>query len=300
MTDASMEEAVGQFLHYLSVEKGLSPLTIDAYGRDLGRVLELVQAQEILSWEQVERGHLRACLAALHRLGLSPRTIARTVTTLRGLYRFLVAEGRATTDPTVTLELPGGRLRLPHALSPSDVDRLLTCSLGTTPRALRDEAMIELLYATGMRVSELVSLKLGDINLEVGYVTPLGKGSKVRIVPIGDVGRDKLTRYLESARDALRRDRHAGEVFLSNRGMPLTRQRFWQILKTYASASGIASSFSPHTIRHSFATHLLARGADLRSVQAMLGHANVTTTQIYTHVTRERLKALHQKLHPRG
>jgi len=300
MSDASMREAMRQFFHFLSVEKGLSPLTLDAYQRDLGRVVELIEDQGITSWATVQRDDLRACLAALHRLGLAPRTTARTVTILRGLYRFLLAEGAVTADPTVTLETPIRRVRLPHALSSADVDRLLACSLGATPRALRDEAMIELLYATGMRVSELVSLKLGDVNLEVGYVTPMGKGSKVRIVPIGDAGREKVMRYLGSARETLRRDRPAAEVFLSSRGTPLTRQRFWQILKAYASAAGIASSFSPHTIRHSFATHLLARGADLRSVQAMLGHANVTTTQIYTHVTRERLKALHQKLHPRG
>jgi integrase/recombinase XerD len=160
--------------------------------------------------------------------------------------------------------------------------------------------MIELLYATGMRVSELVALRVGDVNFEVGYVTPLGKGNKVRIVPIGDAGREKLSRYLGPPRDALLGGRPSPHVFISTRGDAMTRQRFWQILRRYARRAGITRAFSPHTLRHSFATHLLARGADLRSVQAMLGHAQITTTQIYTHVARERLKALHQQLHPRG
>ncbi len=295
-----MDEAVRGYLHYLSVEKGLAPLTLEAYGRDLGRAIALLTDQGVAAWTSVDRSHLRACLAALHRLGLSPRTAARTVTTLRGLYRFLLREGRATADPTAALESPRPTLRLPHALPADDVERLLACSLGAAPRALRDEAMIELLYATGMRVSELVALRVGDVNFEVGYVTPLGKGNKVRIVPIGDAGREKLSRYLGPPRDALLGGRPSPHVFISTRGAAMTRQRFWQILRRYARRAGITRAFSPHTLRHSFATHLLTRGADLRSVQAMLGHAQITTTQIYTHVTRERLKALHQELHPRG
>jgi len=295
-----MDETARQFLHYLSVEKGLAPLTLEAYGRDLGRVIGLLNGQNIGAWASVDRTHVRACLADLHRHGLSPRTIARTVTILRGLYRFLLSEGMASADPTAGLESPRGSLRLPHALSPAEVDTLLACSRGTTPRAMRDEAMIELLYATGMRVSELVGLRTSDVNLEVGYVSPVGKGSKTRIVPVGEVGQDKLARYLGPPRQALLSGRTSPHVFISNRGNAMTRQRFWQILRAYARAAGITRPFSPHTLRHSFATHLLARGADLRSVQAMLGHAQITTTQIYTHVTRERLKALHQKLHPRG
>jgi integrase/recombinase XerD len=295
-----MDETARQFLHYLSVEKGLAPLTLEAYGRDLGRVIGLLNGQGIGAWTSVDRTHVRACLAELHRHGLSPRTIARTVTILRGLYRFLLSEGMASADPTAGLESPRGSLRLPHALSPAEVDTLLACSRGTTPRAMRDEAMIELLYATGMRVSELVGLRTSDVNLEVGYVSPVGKGSKTRIVPVGEVGQDKLARYLGPPRQALLNGRTSPHVFISNRGNAMTRQRFWQILRAYARAAGITRPFSPHTLRHSFATHLLARGADLRSVQAMLGHAQITTTQIYTHVTRERLKALHQKLHPRG
>jgi integrase/recombinase XerD len=295
-----MDDAVRQFLQYLSVEKGLAPLTLEAYGRDLGRVVGLLTDQGISTWRAVEREHLRACLASLHRHGLSGRTIARTITTLRGLYRFLSNEGAIETDPTAWMESPQRPMRLPRSLPSADVERLLALSLGTKPPHARDEAMIELLYATGMRVSELVSLTLKDVNLEVGYVTPLGKGSKVRIIPVGDAGRDKLTRYLSGPRAALLAGRSSTHVFLSNRGEAMTRQRFWQILRDYARAAGIAAKFSPHTLRHSFATHLLTRGADLRAVQAMLGHAQITTTQIYTHVTRERLKSLHEKLHPRG
>ncbi|MEW6683753.1 MAG: site-specific tyrosine recombinase XerD [Nitrospirota bacterium] len=295
-----MDESVRRFLQYLSVEKGLAPLTLEAYGRDLGRLIGLLGDQGVTAWSGVERQHLRVCLTALHRDGLSPRTIARTVTVLRGLYRFLLDEGRVAADPTASIESPRGALRLPRSLPTGDVERLLMHSRGTAPPHLRDEAMIELLYATGMRVSELVSLTLRDINLEVGYVTPLGKGSKVRIVPIGDAGREKLTRYLNGPRGVLLAGRDSPHVFISNRGEAMTRQRFWQILREYARAAGVTVKFSPHTLRHSFATHLLTRGADLRSVQAMLGHAQVTTTQIYTHVTRERLKALHEKLHPRG
>ncbi|MEO5656777.1 MAG: site-specific tyrosine recombinase XerD [Nitrospiria bacterium] len=295
-----MDESVRRFLQFLSVEKGLAPPTLEAYGRELGRLISLLEAQGIGAWTSVERRHLRACLSALDGLGLAPRTIARAVTTVRGLYRFLVAEGLAVEDPTASLESPRRSLRLPRSLGPTDVERLLACSLGTAPRAVRDETMIELLYATGMRVSELVSLRVAEVNLEAGFVTPLGKGAKVRIVPVGDVGREKLARYLVGPRHALLDGRESAHVFISNRGAAMTRQRFWQILKRYARASGIEKPFSPHTLRHSFATHLLAHGADLRSVQAMLGHAQITTTQIYTHVTRERLKALHQKEHPRG
>lgn len=295
-----MDHAVKRFLQYLSVEKGLAPLTLEAYGRDLGRAVNLLADQGLTAWSAVDRDHLRTCLASLHRHGLSGRTIARTVTTLRGLYRFLLEEGAVSSDPTAWMESPQRPLRLPRSLSPGDVERLLACSLGDKPQHARDQAMIELLYATGMRVSELVSLKLTDVNLQVGYVTPLGKGSKVRIIPVGDAGREKLTRYMSGARVALLAGRTSAHVFVSNRGDAMTRQRFWQILRDYARAAGVSAKFSPHTLRHSFATHLLMHGADLRSVQAMLGHAQITTTQIYTHVTRERLKALHAQLHPRG
>ncbi len=295
-----MDDAVRRFLQFLSVEKGLAPLTLDAYGRELGRIIRLLGDQGIATWRDVDRDRLRACLTMLHREGLSPRTTARTVTVLRGLYRFLLEEGAVSSDPTAWIEAPRQALRLPRSLSPGDVDRLVACSRGTGPQHIRDETMIEVLYATGMRVTELVSLTMRDVNLEVGYVTPLGKGSKVRIVPVGDAGREKLARYLNGPRAALLSGRDSPHVFVSNRGEAMTRQRFWQILRSYASAAGITAAFSPHTLRHSFATHLLMRGADLRSVQAMLGHAQITTTQIYTHVTRERLKALHQKLHPRG
>jgi integrase/recombinase XerD len=295
-----MDDAGRRFLQYLSVEKGLAPLTLDAYGRDLGRIIGLLMDQGITTWSEVDRDRLRACLNALHRDGLSPRTTARTVTVLRGLYRFLLDEGAVSSDPTAWMESPRPALRLPRSLSPGDVERLVAHSQGTSPQHIRDETMIELLYATGMRVTELVSLTLRDVNLEVGYVMPLGKGSKVRIVPVGDAGREKLTRYLSGPRAALLAGRESPHVFVSNRGESMTRQRFWQILRTYARSAGITATLSPHTLRHSFATHLLMRGADLRSVQAMLGHAQITTTQIYTHVTRERLKALHAKLHPRG
>lgn len=295
-----MDDAVRRFLQYLSVEKGLAPLTLDAYGRDLGRIIGLLGDRGISAWREVGRDELRACLQALHRHGLSPRTTARTVTVLRGLYRFLLDEGLLSADPTAGIDAPRPALRLPRSLSPGDVERLLAHSRGTKPQHVRDETMIELLYATGMRVSELVSLALREVNLEVGYVMPLGKGSKVRIVPVGDAARDKLARYLNGPRAALVDGRESPYVFVSNRGRAMTRQRFWQILRTYARRAGIRATFSPHTLRHSFATHLLMRGADLRSVQAMLGHEQITTTQIYTHVTRERLKALHEKLHPRG
>lgn len=291
-----MDEAVQGFLHYLSVEKGLAPLTLDAYGRDLGRVIALLADQGVGAWTSVDRSHLRACLSALHRLGLSPRTAARTVTTLRGLYRFLLREGQATADPTAALESPRPTLRLPHALNPDDVERLLACSLGTAPRALRDEAMIELLYATGMRVSELVALRVGDVNFEVGYVTPLGKGNKVRIVPIGDAGREKLSRYLGAARALLLGGRPSPHVFISTRGKPMTRQRFWQILRRYARRASITRAFSPHTLRHSFATHLLEDGVDIRKIQTLLGHANLQTTQIYTQVSSEEIKKIKSPL----
>ncbi len=292
-----MNDTIKKFLDYLSIEKGLSQNTLDAYERDVTRCLDHFKT---MPPDRITRKDLLGFLVKIQDGGLSSRSMARTISSLRAFFRFLLMEKMIQEDPTDLLESPRGWLKPPKTLNQKEVENLLNLPKGDNPVGVRDDAMIELLYATGLRVSELASLKLDSINFQSGFLITLGKGAKERIIPIGDVCMAKLKIYLEHSRPQLLKQRPCSILFLNRSGQKMSRQAFWYRLKYYARHAGITKSFSPHTLRHSFATHLLERGADLRSVQMMLGHSDITTTQIYTHVTREHLKRLHQAHHPRG
>ncbi|MBI4402335.1 MAG: site-specific tyrosine recombinase XerD [Nitrospirae bacterium] len=296
---AATDALVERYLNELRVEGGLSWNTLEAYRRDLGKFSEFLRAMGLHDPAAATRQAMAEFLGFLKRAQLSAASTARCLAALRGFYRFLCRERLAQENPMVNLGAPRPWTRLPRTLSQSEVTRLLECPNGSRPEDLRDAAMLELLYATGLRVSELVNVELSRLNLAVGYVLATGKGSKQRVVPIGDVARRKVQTYLDRARPLLMKHRTSPNVFVSRRGTKLTRQGFWKLLRARARCAGITKPISPHMLRHSFATHLLDHGADLRSVQAMLGHARISTTQIYTHVERERLKRLHTELFPR-
>jgi integrase/recombinase XerD len=288
-----------RFLEYLTVEKGLSENTIDSYGRDLRRYLSFL-GEKRLDPLKVSRKDLTSFLGRLRGLGLASSSIARNLSTIRRFHRYLISEGSSEVDPTENLETPKGFHRLPKTLTSEEVDALLRKPDTKKTLGLRDRTMIELLYATGMRASELVSLRRQDINLDVGYIVTFGKGSKERVVPIHETAAALISDYLREARGKLLKKGDSPYLFLGQGGKPITRERFWQIIKGYALKAGIKRRVFPHVLRHSFASHLLEHGADLRSVQLMLGHSDISTTQIYTHITSERLKRIHQQFHPRG
>jgi len=287
------------FLEHLVVERGLAQNSLEAYRRDLTRYTRYLTAQG-KSAAALDRAEVPRYLLALREVGLSPRSVARHLTAIRQYHRFLVRDGHATQDPTAHLESPRPWHRLPGLLSCEEVDRLLAAREATTPQGLRDQAMLELMYASGLRVSELVGLLLADLDLGVGIVRVVGKGDKERLVPLGGVAAESLRAYLTRGRPRLERRRASAHLFLGRHGRGLTRQMFWQLIKRQAAAAGITKRVTPHTLRHSFATHLVERGADLRSVQLMLGHADIGTTQIYTHLSRAHLKAIYDKFHPRA
>jgi integrase/recombinase XerD len=282
-----------RFLAYLRIERGLAANTLASYQHDLSLYLEHLAETDLLG---AGPSDVSAFLRFLYSRGLKPRSAARALAAVRGLHRFLLLEKATDQNPTAVIEAPRSFVPLPHFLTVEEVDRLLATPDQGDPVGRRDRAMIEVLYATGLRVSELVSLRLDGVNLDAGFVRCLGKGSKERVVPLGASARDAVRAYLNSARG-----HHASDIlFLNSRGSPLTRMEFWKILKRYAEKAGIRKGISPHVLRHSFATHLLDRGADLRAVQMMLGHAEISTTQIYTHVIRERLKEIYKSFHPRA
>jgi integrase/recombinase XerD len=295
-----MNQYLDLFLNYLTVERGLARNTLDAYGRDLARYLEFLEKDGVTTPDRIAPPLILRYLARLRDEGLAPRSRARALVALRMFHKFLLGEGYADRNPTALVEAPKSLSALPHTLSPAEVERLLAAPLGEGTLALRDRAMLEVLYATGLRVSELVGLKLTDLQLDVGYLTAFGKRSKQRIVPLGEAAIEQLRRYLMYGRPLFDRGTAGGFLFLNRNGQGLTRQGFWKIIKRRAREAGIGKKITPHTLRHSFATHLLENGADLRAVQTMLGHADISTTQIYTQVTRERLRRLHQQHHPRG
>ncbi len=293
---------VDEFLAHLSLERGYSRKTIEAYAADLNDFLGFLEEKGLLRLEDLKTPYILLYLARLRQRGLAPETIARRLSALRGFFRFLALEHGFSENPLAVIEGPKLSRKLPVVLSPEEVERLLSAPDEKTPTGLRDRAMLELLYASGLRVSELVGLKLFDLNLEVGFVRVKGKGEKERLIPLGEIAKETIKRYLKEARPKLLgRLAEEPHLFLNRRGRPLTRQRFWQLIKTYALKAGLnPKEISPHVLRHSFATHLLERGADLRTVQMMLGHANLATTQIYTHVQAETLRRVHEKYHPRG
>ncbi len=293
-----MHHLIDRFLVYLSAEKGLTANTLSAYRRDLQKFADGLQEQSIASPEQIERKAILQFVSGLS--SLAPSSVMRLLSTLRTFFKFIASEGICHRDPMAHIRGPRKALRLPRALQFREVEALLDLPKGETPLAMRDDTMIELLYATGLRVSELVGLQANAVNLEAGYLATWGKGSKERIVPIGRIALDKLSHYRMSVRPRILKDRISSDLFVTARGKKMSRQAFWKRLKHYARLAGIRRTITPHMLRHSFATHLLANGADLRSVQMMLGHADLSSTQIYTHVTREGLKKIHEKSHPRG
>ena len=295
MTDPLLD----RFLEHLVVERGLAQNTLDAYRRDLTRYAAYLRGRK-QAVTALDRTVIPRYLLALREAGLNPRSVARHLSAIRQFHRFLVREGIVTEDPTAHLESPRPWRRLPGVLSRAEVERLLAPRPLQSPQAFRDRAMLEVLYASGLRVSELVGLRLSDLDFNVGVVRVLGKGNKERLVPLGDAAIESLRAYLTQARPLLERRRAVPHLFLGRHGRGLTRQMFWILLGRYVRAAGITKRVTPHTLRHSFATHLLEGGADLRVVQLMLGHADIGTTQIYTHVSRARLKAIHAKYHPRG
>jgi integrase/recombinase XerD len=285
------------FIAFLRVERGLSENTVESYRRDLSGFLNFI-GEKGLPPLKITQDQIGPYISLLGQR-LSARSIARNISAFKTFFRFLVSEGKIETSPARLLETPRAGQRLPGVLTRQEVESLLAQPKGVDPRGLRDLAMIEVLYATGLRVSELVNLKVSNINLEAGYLRTMGKGSKERMVPIGDKAREAIKNYTLLGRIQMTKGKNTPYLFLNPSGRPLTRQGFWKIIKKHGLMAGIKKKFSPHSIRHSFATHLLGAGADLRSVQVMLGHADISTTQIYTHVTRGQLRGVHEKFHPR-
>ena len=283
----------------ISVEKGLAKNTVEAYSRDLRRLAEFLIDNGIVSWPEVDSARLRSYMAALRSAGLSPRSVARHRVTLRRLYRFLEIEGLVSESPVPKLLAAAQARKLPQTLSGDDVRKLLSQPDGAAMLGARDQAMLELLYASGLRVSELVTLKTQQVNFQGNYLIVKGKGSKTRAVPFGQWARQKLSSYLNDVRPRLLKGKSSPYLFNNRSGQAMSRQGFWKLIRRYALLAGIDKRVTPHTLRHSFATHLLEGGADLRSVQTMLGHADISTTQIYTHVDGARLKKVHNQFHPR-
>jgi len=294
-----VNQLISDFLHYLRIERGLAENTITAYGRDLSRFEQFFKAKG-KSLDMVGGANVVDFLAELRNRGLSPRSVARYMASLRMFFRFAVVENKLPFDPTLNLETPSFWSHLPTVLSVEEVERLLRQPSRNKPRGVRDATLLELLYATGVRVSELVNIKVEDLDLEEGYLHCLGKGEKERIVPVGSSALERLRDYLSGARSTILNRKSTPYLFVTNRGSKLTRQWCWKLIKGYAEKSGIKRVVTPHTLRHSFATHLLANGADLRSIQLMLGHSDISTTQIYTHITQDHLRQVYQKYHPRA
>jgi integrase/recombinase XerD len=286
------------FLDYLAVEKGLARNSLSAYQTDLRHFGHYLKDQAV-ELEQVERIHIVKYFQAIRGAGISARSVARALAAIRGLFRFLVAERHLKKDPTENLENPKLWSTLPKSLQPEEVEKLLAAPDRSTSDGIRDAAMLELLYATGLRVSELIKVRMDEMVMDAGFLRTIGKGSKERIVPFGDTAKDVILKYVDTGRREL--DKHGDpHLFLSRLGRPMTRQSFWMKIVRYAREAGIRSHISPHVLRHAFATHLLENGADLRSVQMMLGHADISTTQIYTHVSRARLQKMYESFHPRA
>jgi len=288
------------YLNYLTVEKGASLNTIEAYSRDLNRFQKYIADRQIQFPDEVKPDTAIAFITALRQEGLSPKSINRTLAAIKGFYKYLVREKSLKVSPVSDISLIRGWVRLPGALSQSEMNLLLAQPGLASSSAIRDTTIMELLYATGLRATELIQLNMNSINWQVGYLVAMGKGGKERVVPVGKTAFDLLKKYVEDVRPRLLSAPPTDILFANRFGKGFTRQGLWKIIKKYARMAGLEAKVHPHTFRHSFASHLLDGGADLRAVQVMLGHADISTTQIYTHVTRERLKAVHRKYHPRG
>jgi integrase/recombinase XerD len=295
----ALPAVVREYLDHLRVERALSLNTLEAYGRDIGRLAAFAEARERSVLGLVQRD-VADFIGTLRSQGLSPRSVARTVHGIRGFFRFAIREGRLDRDPMENLRAPRAFQALPRCLTPAQVEALLQAPDVATPLGVRDRAILEVMYATGLRASELTGLEERNVDLETGLVKVFGKGRKERLVPIGQVAARWVARFRVEARGRLLKGRSAAVLFVSNRGGKLSRMGLWGIVRRHAVVAGVQRVLTPHVLRHSFASHLLERGADLRSLQAMLGHADISTTQIYTHITRERLRQLYDQFHPRA
>jgi integrase/recombinase XerD len=296
----TLDTQLDLYFDYLTVERGLASNTRASYSADLLKFMTYLKDRGIRDWSQVHYSEVMGFLSQSQEQGLAPRSRARLLSALRGFFKFMVRDNHLRESPVANLTSPRLRRQLPSVLSGGEVERLLSRPDPGLPLGQRDAAMLELLYGTGLRVSELVTLTLGRVNLEVGFIVVLGKGSKERIVPMGEVATEAVRQYVLESRPRLLKGKMTETLFVSNRGRAMTRQGFWKLIKKYGRQAGLNKELTPHSLRHSFATHLLERGADLRSVQMMLGHADISTTQIYTHVARERLREVHKKYHPRA
>ena len=300
-----MNQYCSQYLHYLQLQRNASPNTISSYRLDLDRYVRFLEHAKVTSPDEVSEEHATLFLRSLRKRGLSPRSITRTFSAIRGFHKFLVGDGAARTNPTETIDPPKLSRHLPDVLSTAEVDRILRQPAPTAKDVrnlwLRDRTVLEVLYATGIRVSELLGLRQADVQAEDGTVRVFGKGSKERLVPVGSSALGWIGRYKDECRPLLRRAAPSTDVlFLNARGRPMTRMAIWKIVQTYSKRAKVEKDVHPHTFRHSFATHLLEGGADLRAVQEMLGHSDISTTQIYTHIDREYLKEVHRTFHPRA
>lgn len=295
-----MEEEINEYLRYLSIERGLSFNTRKSYERDLNQYLHYLKEHEITSWQTIDRFVVIQYLETLHAENKASATITRMITSLRKFHQFLRQERYTEQDPMQHIETPKKAQKLPSTLSLKEVERLIETPDTSKSLGIRDRAILEVMYATGMRVSELVGLKLGDLHLSLGLVQTLGKGDKERIIPLGDYGIQWLERYLDEVRPLLVKNPSENHVFLNHHGSSLSRQGIWKNLKQLVREAGIYKDVTPHTLRHSFATHLLENGADLRTVQELLGHADISTTQIYTHITKKRMTDVYKQHFPRA
>lgn len=297
---SQLDLAVSGYLDHLIIDRGLAALSVDSYASDMKGFTRFLSDRKVDKVNQVAREDLLLFIAMLDSQGLSPRTRARKISCIKSFFRFLAERNEIGENPSELIEAPRLPRRIPHYLESEEVERLLASPNRTTPEGRRDQTMLELAYAAGLRVSELVSLEMHRLDLEIGCVTVMGKGSKERIVPIGVPATRALMDYLDKVRPLLLGQVRSEAVFVTRRGKPMTRQTFWKIVKKTALLAGIRKEISPHTLRHSFATHLVQNDADLRAIQIMLGHADISTTEIYTHVAGQRLKQLHATCHPRG
>lgn len=295
-----MHNLIDEYINFLSVEKGAALNSIEAYSRDLNRYMAFIRSRGIDVFGIIVPEDVISYLESLRKSGLSATSMNRNLAAIRGFYKYLIREQKIDNNPVANISLAKTWMRLPDTLSQEEMNLLLAQPDSASASAIRDKAMLELMYATGVRVSELVTLTMNAMNWQVGYVTALGKGGKERIVPVGKSAYECLIKYVDQARPALLAGRKSNVLFLNRSGKGLTRQGFWKIVRKYTVSAGLHKKIHPHTFRHSFASHLLEGGADLRAVQVMLGHADIATTQIYTHISRERLKNIHKKYHPRG
>ncbi len=295
-----MDEQIQQYIDFLIIEKGLSENSLYSYSADLVQYITFLEKNNISKLADADSTVILAWLIDLSKRGLSAKSRARHLITIRGLYRFLINEKKISANPVKNVAIPKIGLALPKIMTVNEIETLLDIPDIRKPREMRNSAMMEIMYGAGLRVSELIALRLQDINLDANFVRVMGKGSKERVVPIGSCARTAVQRWMKEGRPILLKKISTPYLFTARAGKPMTRQSFWKIIKKYALLANLSKNITPHTLRHSFATHLLEGGADLRSVQTMLGHSDISTTQIYTHISREYLIKMHQKYHPRN